>query len=709
MNIMMTEMYKLAEGIYRIKHWDYKKKRESLMPKYKLINVKPEGEAEKIFAEEGNTAVIRENGYELAFTLGDDYDGGFDLRMPLDPADRLFGLGDVTRNTLQHRGKIMRMQIENVHSYGPIPYLMSSRGWAIIVNCSYVHTIDAGATNPDELHIWSDEGALDIIVICGKNMQDALYLQGKVTGRPTMMPKQFYGLTVVHNEAADVHSFMHDALRYKERDLPVDTFGLEPTWMERFYDDSTDKKWDYNRFPIWDWMGPHAYGANFPYNLNQMGYSLCLWLNCSYDFFWKEEEDMKKDADADYGDAVIKDKHLTYVRRTDPVTKKDEPWFEHLKKFVDNGADAFKMDGNTQVTPCPDHIWADKYTDAEIRNMYCAVYAKQMKEGYEEYTGRRGMFYTPSAYLGTQKYAATWAGDTGGSIASHVSLMNYSMCGHANCSFDMYAGNAVAHHAGFLAPWAQHMGWANWDLPWFFNTDTHAEESYRWYAKFRSALFPYLYSLAHEANTTSMPLMRPLPLVYMDTDKYDRVHNEFMLGGAFLANAWDMNIIMPEEDEWYDFYTGKKYDGPSRFTFKPDFIHGGVLYVKAGSIVVLQDPHYSLRNYRPDKLYIHVYPGKDAQFTLYEDDFWSYAYEKKGEFATTKIELKDNVLTVYPREGSFKPFQDIHRNRLSPTGDDTMPAPVDFEVVWHHEDGTTATEMIPASAYADGPAAVEYK
>ncbi|MBQ7921369.1 MAG: glycoside hydrolase family 31 protein [Clostridia bacterium] len=706
----MTEIYKIADKIYRIQHWDYRKKRECLMPKYKIINLKPEGEPELIYSGEDNTAVIEENGYRLPFTLSDDYEGGFDIRMALDPSDRLYGLGDATRGTLQHRGQKVLMQLENVHAYGPIPYLMSSRGWAIIMNCTYVHTFDVGATNPDELHIYSKQGALDFIVVCGSNMQETLYLQGKITGRPVMMPKQFYGLTVVHNEAADVHSFMYDALRYKERDIPVDTFSLEPTWMETFYDASTEKKWDYNRFPIWDWMGLHAYGANFPYNLNQMGYSLCLWTNCAYDFFWKEEGDMAKDGEANFEGAVIQDKHFTEVRRTDTITKKDEPWFEHLKKFVDNGADAFKMDGNTQVTPCPDHIWADKYTDAEIRNLYPAVYAKQMKEGYQEYTGRRGMFYSCSAYLGSQKYVATWAGDTGGGIRSNVSMLNYAMCGHSYASFDMYAGSAAAHHAGFLAPWAQHLGWANWDLPWFLNSDTRGEDSYRWYAQLRSKLFPYLYGTAHVANTTSLPVLRPLTLMYMDTDKYDKVYNEYMLGDAFLVNVWDMNVVLPEEDEWFDFYTGKKYEGPKSFVFKPEeIIYGGGLYVKAGSIVVMQDHHYSLRNYRPGKLYIHVYPGKDAEFTLYEDDYYTYAYEEKGEFATTKMELKDNVLKIYPREGTFKPFHDVHRNRVSPTGDQTMPAPADFEVIWHHADGTTATYTVPASAYATEPAVVEGK
>lgn len=703
----MTEIYKLAENIYRVKHWERNKVRESLLTKYKLVDVVPEGEPELIYSGEDTTATF-ENGYKLNFSLSADELGGFDIRLPLDPADRLFGLGDVDRKNIEKRGTKALMQLENVRSYGPIPYLMSCRGWAVIMLTTFSHTFDMGETDPDMLHIYGKRGALDFIVICGNDMREALYMQGKITGRPVMLPKASYGLTVVHNEAADVHSVLNDATRYRDRDIPCDTFGLEPSWMEKFYDASTEKKWDYNRFPIWYWMGENAYGANFIQQLNTMGYSLSLWLCCNYDLFWKEEgadaEKNKADDVQEYDDAVIQDKHLTQGSRLDRITKRDEPWFDHLKKFVNNGAEAFKLDGSEQVIPFPDRIWADKYTDAEIRNIYPVVYAKQMKEGYEEHCGRRAMNNTVGAYLGTQKYAATWAGDTGGSIGVLTSMINYAMCGHSNCSFDMYSGNAPAHHAGFLAPWTQHQNWSTWDYPWFFKKDM--EESYRWYSQLRSSLFPYIYSNAHVANATSYPMMRCLSLAYPETDKYDKINNEYMLGDAFLVSAWKNDVVLPEEDEWFDFYTGKKYEGERAFKYQPSKIHGGALYVKAGSIIVMQDWNYNLREYRPDKLYIHVYPGKDAEFTLYEDDYYTYAYEK-GNFATTKITLTDNVLRVYPREGSYESYHNHGRSLSSPTGDTSMPNPVNFEVIWHREDGSTTTYTVNAADYASDVAVVE--
>ena len=201
--------------------------------------------------------------------------------------------------------------------------------------------------------------------------------------------------------------------------------------------------------------------------------------------------------------------------------------------------------------------------------------------------------------------------------------------------------------------------------------------------------------------------MRCLSLAYPESKAYDKINNEYMLGDAFLVNAWKNDVVLPAEDEWFDFYTGKKYEGPLEFTYKPSKIHGGALYVKAGSIIVMQDWAHSLRTYRPDKLYIHVYPGKDAEFTLYEDDYYTYAYEK-GEYATTKITLQGNTLTVYPREGTFAPYKDKHIRLNNMTEDGNMPAPVDFEVIWHNNDGTTATYTIPASAYAASPAVVEH-
>lgn len=98
----------------------------------------------------------------------------------------------------------------------------------------------------------------------------------------------------------------------------------------------------------------------------------------------------------------------------DPYTKVDEPWFEHLKKFVDQGARCFKLDGANQIVDHPDRKWGNGMDDEEMHNLYPLIYGKQMSQGYADYTGRRSMIYSASGYAGIQRFCASWAGDTGG-------------------------------------------------------------------------------------------------------------------------------------------------------------------------------------------------------------------------------------------------------------------------------------------------------
>ena len=55
-----------------------------------------------------------------------------------------------------------------------------------------------------------------------------------------------------------------------------------------------------------------------------------------------------------------------------------------------------------------------------------------------------------------------------------------------------------------------------------------------------------------------------------------------------------------------------------------------------------------------------VYPGADAEFTLYEDEGNNYNFEK-GAYATTKLIWNDQKgeLTVEERQGSFDGMEDI--------------------------------------------------
>ena len=462
----------LAEGIYRVILRRDARQRESMLTRYGIVqtdlgaveatrleNGLRAGES-RVEVEDGR-AVFHSRGYSLVLDASATFQeryryGGFCLRIPLDEDERLFGLGDETRDALMKRGREADLWQANVTSYGPVPYVMSAKGWSILLNVTYRHHYDLGKTDPDALRVESAQGMLDAYVFLGASMKDALDKYTRVSGRPVLLPKAAYGLTFVNNEEEGARDLLQNCLMFRREKIPCDIMGLEPGWMSKHYDFSVDKKWDDTRFYRPYWMPENYSGSGtFFYNLRQMGYKLSLWLCCDYDLLWQEENECRERRAADgamAADAEIVDEHLSGALYMDKITKPGEGWFEHLKKFVDNGAAAFKLDGANQVLEHPDRLFAGRYTDDEVHNVYPVVYGKQMKEGFQKYTGRRAMIYTPCMYAGQQQYCATWAGDTGGGYKTMVSIQNLAMCGHSNASCDMDVTQLSSIHYCALMP-----------------------------------------------------------------------------------------------------------------------------------------------------------------------------------------------------------------------------------------------------------------
>jgi alpha-D-xyloside xylohydrolase len=111
--------------------------------------------------------------------------------------------------------------------------------------------------------------------------------------------------------------------------------------------------------------------------------------------------------------------------------------------------------------------------------------------------------------------------------------------------------------------------------------------------------------------------------------------------------------LLPAGSGWFDFWTGKPHAG-GRSVVREYPLDEFPLFVRAGSIVPM-GPVIEHVGQQPDAPYeIRIYPGADAQFTLYEDDGKTYRYEG-GERATVKLRWDDarRVLHVDAREGSY--------------------------------------------------------
>lgn len=583
-------------------------------------------------------------------------DRGFRLSLPLDPRERLFGLGDETRECIMKRGRKASLRVQNIKCYIPVPWLISNRGWGLMVNTTFRHDYDLGADDPQTAVIRATDGPCDLYLFFASGFAGLLDLYTQLSGRPALLPRYAYGYTFICNEQNDARAMLDDARLFRQSGIPCDCIGLEPGWMEKHYDLSVHKKWHPQRFyiPYWIREKVRHHRLTFFGALHRLGFRLSLWICCDYDLLWEEENKTLVDNRDSGTDTEIDDIHLANAVRLDQCTVPGQPWFDHLKPFVDQGVSAFKLDAAFFVNEHPDRLWAEHYRDREVHNLLPLVYGRQMSRGYTEHTGERAMINIPIGYVGIQRYCATWAGDTGGGAGALVSMLNLGFCGITHTSCDIRVTDIESIHFGFLLPWTQQNNWNYWCQPWLLGEEL--EDAIRFYARFRSQLFPYLYACAHISARTGLPIMRSMSLAWPDEPAYDSILTQYMLGDGLLVSAFSDSVTLPP-GLWIDVWTGVTYQGGRTIHYIPPAGRGGGLFARAGAIIPLQPWASCLERFQPDQFDLHIYPGGDFALDLIEDDGNSCGY-RDGQLARTtlamcQIDSGASRLTIGRRTGSF--------------------------------------------------------
>lgn len=215
--------------------------------------------------------------------------------------------------------------------------------------------------------------------------------------------------------------------------------------------------------------------------------------------------------------------------------------------------------------------------------------------------------------------------------------------------------------------------------------------------RLRYRLIPYLYSLAWQVTSNNGSYMRPLFSDFANDKQTWNINDEFMFGQSILAapiteaqytkeqiiredamSGWDKKEVKDDNDnlnpndkgsgfmgtrqttkylpkgaDWYDFWTNKLIKGGKKITFETQFDRVP-MFVKAGSILPLGEEMQYVGEKSWSKLELRVYPGADADFTLYEDEGDNYNYEK-GIHSTITFHWNNatRTLTIADREGSF--------------------------------------------------------
>ena len=582
---------------------------------------------------------------------------GMRLRFDLPRDRRFFGLGDQTRERIEHRGTRGDLWVRNVASYIPIPFLWTDDGLGLVVNTTRRLWFDLGAASKDWFGFDAEGATADYYILAGASPKEIIARYTDLTGKPPMPPRWALGLWFICRTQADARELLDDCRAFRAHGIPCDAIGLEPGWMARNYDFGVEKDWHPERFPIpfYAKAGRH----NFLPAARRMGFKPGLWLCCDYDLSYEEERRAGDPAEAPDEEANAWaagheiDPNLEGSRRMDTLTRPDEPWFAHLCKFVEQGAEWFKQDGASQVLNHPDRLYGNAMTDAEMHNLYPLLYSKQMHLGFREHTGRRPFAFTVAGWAGLQRWTGTWTGDTGGEAGPLGAVLNLSLSGHGMTTCDMEVATKQGIHFGMLLPWAQVNSWNYWRHPWLQGAELQAV--FTDYAKLRYRLLPYLYSVAWEARSTGVPMLRAMPLEFPGDPECSRCLRQFLLGPSLLVGAFSHQVYLPAGD-WIDFWTGERHSGPGWLEPRIPANRGGPLLIRAGAILPT-GPELAYVGERPDdELTLHLCAGPPARFTLYEDDGRSFGYED-GAFRLTELhqaaEGRRLVVELSPGRGSY--------------------------------------------------------
>lgn len=602
------------------------------------------------------------------------------LSFSMEDGERFYGGGSTSRDHIQHRGEFLRMWTTYQQTEIPMPFMMSSRGWGVYNNSTRKSFFDIGNQQKSKFNIINTFDEADFYLMMGKDMPAILNEYTLVTGRTYVLPKWAYGLCFGPNMREEQFDILNDAVRFRQFDVPCDVFWLEPQWMEKRYDFSTKKKWNYDRFspePYWlqDQYPKTMHNRLFIGKLRSMGFHLGLWLCEEYDLSIQEED-------------II-------AERTGGKLSGQEHWMDHLTVFMDQGVEGFKLDPARTIDNHTNWEYYNGRTDKEMHNLNQVLLPKQMRELGRKYNGKRTWHHYCGGWSGTQRWTASTSGDNGGGKTALYDQLNLGMSGFLNTSCDVMSVPRELEmqglHFGLFLPWVQINSWFSMMHPFYYAKEE--QDIYRFYVKLRYSLAPYIYSMALEAAQNGMPIVRSMPLCFPEDRNCDDMTYQYMFGDNFCVGIFTNEIYLPK-GTWTDAWSGEKIVSKGEtFTREYPSNRAGLLFIREGAIIPTQ-PDVEYLGARPfDRVILKVYPHGDSAYTMLDDDGESYEYENGG-VASTLFESHERdggvEVVVNPVQGSFKgmPSEREYSFRIQR---DSRPASVSLNGAavqdWTYEDG----------------------
>ncbi len=637
--------------------------------------------------KDGNAGILKDKrASDSAF-----YQVGATFASPDD--EHYYGLGQNQEGFLDHRGH----RVECWHNYTAtaapsvcVPFMVTNYGYGIIWDNPSKTVIEPGF---NERTSWTSEvgNRVSFFVIAGSTLNEIYAGYRLLTGVTPMLPKAAYGYIQCKQRYSSQDEVLAVAKGYRERHLPADMLVVDWFYYSKMgeMDFVPDK-----------WPDPAAMNRQ----LHEMGFQtmISVWPRFTkasryYDFLMKKGW-LEHLADGTPTDGLPYDRAGSDIDTTNPEAAR---WFWEIIRdnILSKGFDAIWADETEPDLP-PNGSYFSVGPGTRYFNIYPLVHTAALYDGFRRDVNHRALILSRDAYLGAQRNGsmfwssdiaptwdtlrrqiptgldftasgiAYWTQDIGGwqylpseHHPAHLPLLDPSDARENVGGYDDYPELYTRwfEYGAFLPIFRAH-GSRLYNEVWSYGKQ--AEPILEKYLRLRYQLLPYIYSLGYQTYQTGAPFMRALFMDFPDDAKVADLRDEYMFGPAFLVapiteqGATSRTVYLPAGSDWYNYWTNERVHGGEAIQVDAP-IDTLPLFVRAGSVVPLGEAIES--SDQPQKIVgVRIYPGADAEFTLYQDDGKTYAYEK-GDSRITRLHWNDAAqhLTHQGAEAWTEPDSEI--------------------------------------------------
>lgn len=596
------------------------------------------------------------------------------LHFSIDKEEVIYGGGNRV-GSLNRRGK--KYALYNRAHYGyetqsdlmnyTMPLILSSKKYAIHFDNAPIGYLDIDSNGDNSLSYETIGGRKTYQVIAADDWESLINEYTDLTGKQPLPPRWAFGNFASRFGYHSQKELEDVVARFKKDSIPLDAVILDIYWFGNdIKGHMGNLEFHKDSFPEPKKMIQDLNEANIKTILITEPFILTT--SSKWDEAVKERV-LGKTAN---GEPYTYDFYFGNTGIVDIYDPKGKEWFWNIyKKYTaDYGVTGWWGDlGEPEVHPS-DLIHASGAAD-EVHNIYGHDWARLIYEGYQsDFEDIRPFILMRAGYSGSQRFGMIpWSGDVNRSWGGlqpqpQIALsMGIQGLGYMHSDLGGFAGGEK-FDAELYTRWLQygvfqpiyrpHAQEHIAPEPVFHDATTKALAKKS--ILLRYSMLPYNYSLAFENNQKGMPLMRPLFFEESENKEFQKLSYAYLWGNDLLvapvvkSGIASMDIPFPKNNNWYDFFTDKKFEGGSFETV--DVVEDHIpVFVRGGAFIPMIEPIMNTEVYSIQNLKLHFYYDSsvtNSLSTMYHDDGMTPESFEKEKFEILKFvsEYKEDKLIL---------------------------------------------------------------